>query len=357
MSIFGQETEKTSSGALLSLCATGVLNQGIENKQTFLLSSKFDDDMQIRSLKHSDLVFPEYLVFTLNDTVNISSDDDINNVLKNIKYFNIEMSPIVYGNMVCGTSLPENNNIWSLPVSVLSVLNKPTYCKEDHTISLYLDFEKYSNNKFCVVAMMCTTMIYKLDVIDTTIFKEINLLSSNTFLESNVRRDLSVHPYNIIMQTYFKASNLHKCINNGTSILSYFMSKPITSEDVTINLNSFNNISKGLFIELNDVNRIDSIQVIINDHTRINYNKTMINLYTKIYNKNIMYVPFNHEISDPHLINNENLVGSVNMSRLDGKTLNLKIKNTDEKEINVNVYTLDKFILRPNGGIYTISVD
>lgn len=125
------------------------------------------------------------------------------------------------------------------------------------------------------------------------------------------------------------------------------MENPATeSNEFRIRTNMFRGSVKGFFIEVSNINDLYEIQFYMNGTTRIDYDMYMIKHMCNIINNNIIYVPFNSDITYDTR-NQNSYTGSINIDRIDNSFLNLKFSSLKNQ---VYIYALtNNFYNQRNG--------
>ena len=125
------------------------------------------------------------------------------------------------------------------------------------------------------------------------------------------------------------------------------MENPLTqSNEFRIRTNMLRGLVKGFFIEVSNINDLYEIQFYMNGTTRIDYDMYMIKHMCTIINNNIIYMPFNSDITYD-TINQNSYTGSINIDRIDNSFLNLKFSSVKNQ---VYIYALtNNFYNQRNG--------
>lgn len=115
-------------------------------------------------------------------------------------------------------------------------------------------------------------------------------------------------------------------------------------------------MTRGYFIEFDSgnidaIDAIDNLQLMLNGLTRLIYNDITLSLYSKKISKNMFYVPLNNNV-DNYLTQMmdtiiTSYVGSLNQSRIDNITLQLKLNlNNINNGTQIKVHSLSANLLR-----------
>jgi hypothetical protein len=116
-----------------------------------------------------------------------------------------------------------------------------------------------------------------------------------------------VSDYSLICKTYIGDSQYRRnnvdtsncCIQQISSLeVKVSLDNPENvSNEFRIITRWFSGFSKGFFIESNNINDLNDIQFYINGETRINYNRFMIGNKCQRINNNMIFFPFNPDVS------------------------------------------------------------
>jgi hypothetical protein len=125
-------------------------------------------------------------------------------------------------------------------------------------------------------------------------------------------------------------SSLEVSVSRDTSIQTQL------SRDFTVNTNTFNGLTKGFFIESDNINQLMNIQFYINGHIRMNFNRFLISNKCVKMSDAMIFLPFNDDIAFEERYNSS-YAGSINLSNLERSILSLRF---DSLRPNVKIYAV-----------------
>ena len=175
-------------------------------------------------------------------------------------------------------------NFLPFPLSLLINLNEPVIFENKMYIKLCFDFlfGEIKNaglglSYFGFELMNTECSNYE----GTNFIEDFGIVASLSYLEINERRKmLQVHTEHIVQQITF--IDVKSDANNPDNKSKYFAVAKLP----------FSNISKGLFIECENVDDIQNITFTVNDQKQLNYNKLMLKLKCQKINASVLYIPF-----------------------------------------------------------------
>jgi len=246
-------------------------------------------DFNTYSFENSELIFsrnvdkimPEFLILNLHDN-------------------NVPLETIFkYGRNIYISFQINNQPILNIPLSILWNLKEPEICGD----KLYLEipFEMFFGNIHMVGLQ----------------FREVKINIVNHMNLVNY-----VSGYSLICKTYigdfqYRRDNqdVSNCCIQQISSLEVNVSlenRENVSDMFRIATNSFLGFSKGFFIESSNIDNLKCIHFYINDVIRINYDSFMIRNKCKRINNNMIFLPFNPDVSYNERSFNS-FVGSINL--------------------------------------------
>jgi hypothetical protein len=256
--------------------------------------------------RNVDKIFPEYLVFNLRD--NNTTLDIIYNYGRNI-YINFQIG---------------NQTFLNIPLSILWNLKEPEIC--DNKLYLQIPF----------------VMFFGVIFIAGLQFREVTFTLVNHTNLANYVSDYSLICKTYIGDSQYRRGNLETgncCIQQISSLQVNVSLDNLesVSDEFRIKTELFPGFSKGFFIESNGISELNEIQFYINGETRINYNRFMIRNKCERINSNMIFFPFNPDISYNERSFNS-FVGSINLSEIPQSTLKL---NFDTPRASVKIYSIN----------------
>jgi hypothetical protein len=272
--------------------------------------------------READLATLEYLELSFNNPERNNLDDIKKLVLK----------------MVIGGTL-----IQQFPLSLLINLNEPIICDGKMYINLC------SNILFGDIKLIGLqhhdVIVEFINDNGVTCVSNYGIVSKLTYVDVEERRQIAQNSYEVFIQQISFINIMTD--SNDTSQ---------TSNIYELNYLPFSHISKGFFIECNNVDNLNNINLKFNQQERFNLNRFLIRTKCKKINENTLYFPFNYdkEYSDRTINSYE---GSPNLSRVE----NINLKLTFDTPINnVKIYNLHANIYRQMSGMgglaYTVEL-
>ena len=305
-----------TEGTMIQVIAYGAENPFLTRKNmatNYLVSN--NNGNKIKLDRMADLMEPEYLVFKFNDNNILNDTTRINEILNKInisyclgetKIFNVKMR---------------------------FLLNLENYEIVDNELYVNLHFNIFFN-PINQVGLQNHTVYYVLDGIENN-FESIHILSKGTYLDTDERRNLVQLSFSSIMQTIDSIQ-----FNNVNQ--NVFRKKIV-----------FNGVSKGLFIEcdninhINHINHINNITLSLNGYNRLSYNRFLIKKKCVKITDKLLYLPMNSGTNWKERTK-ESFDGAINFSRIN--TIILQI-NFDSNISQVTIYNIYGNEFRQVGGM------
>lgn len=224
-----------------------------------------------------------------------------------------------------------DSTIQQLPLNLLMNLNTPIMNEGKMYINLCFDM-LFGDIK--LIGFQWHTVKFKLS--QNEIISEYGVTSTITFLNMDERRRLYEDPHqNLIQQISF--IDIKVDLNDDTQ----------TSDIFDLIYLPFESISKGFFIQCDNVDNLNNILLKFNGMDRFNLNRFLIMTKCKKINQNMLYLPFNYEKSYSERTI-QSFEGSANLSRIDNIALTLKFNVAIN---NVKIYCLQSNIFRQMSGM------
>jgi hypothetical protein len=306
------------SGALMQLVAQGNQNtmMGIRNVAYEYHTYESQGLSHIIIERRADIIIPEYLELHFSDP----------------NRFNIQDIKKLVLNMEIG-----GQKIQQFPLSLLVNLNEPILCDGKLYINLCFDI-LFGELKVIGLQWHEVSFYFSRDN-DLSCISRYGIVSKLTYLDTEERRNMASNSQQEIIQQ-ISYVNVKTDINDPSQ----------TSDSYTIRL-PFDNISKGFFIECENVDNVNNIFLRFNNSDRFNFNRFLIRTKCKKINQNLLYFPFNYgkEFTER---SSQSFEGSPNFSRIDSISLTLKF---DTAINNVKIYSLQSNIYRQMGGMGGLS--
>jgi hypothetical protein len=302
-------------GGLLQLVATNSQNEGLRNIACEYYTYQSQELQHLNIIRNSDMVNIEYLELTF-------CNPEINN-LDDVKKIILTMS--------IGDSI-----IQQFPLSLLINLNEPILCDGKMYINLCFDM-LFGSLK--LIGLQRHEVRFEFKNNDAlNCISRYGLVSKLTYLDIDERRDIAMNSHETeIQQISF--------INIMTDLNDINQSSNVY--EITLPFGYFRNISKGFFIECNNVDNLNSLILKFDDTERFQLNRFLVRTKCKKINQNLLYFPFNYdkEYSDRTTSSYE---GAANFSILDKVKLKLDF---DTPINNIKIYSLSSNFYRQSGGM------
>jgi hypothetical protein len=316
----GNQTTTMDRGLLVQLLAVGNQNTatGVRNVAHDYHTYESRGLSPVIIGRIADIVIPEYLELHFSDTNRFN--------LQDIKKLTL--------NMEIG-----GQKIQQFPLSLLVNLNDPILCDDKMYINLCFDM-LFGELKMIGLQYHEVRFLFSRDN-DLSCISRYGIVSKITYLDTQERRNLAQNSCEDIIQQ-FSFIDVKTDINDSSQASdSYELRLP------------FNSISKGFFIECENVDNLNNIYLRLNEGDRFNLNRFLIRTKCKKINQNLLYFPFNYgkEFTER---NAQSFEGSPNFSLIDMISLTLKF---DTAINNVKIYSLQSNIYRQRSGMGGLAYD
>lgn len=256
--------------------------------------------------RNADKIIPEYLILNLRD--NNTALDIIYNYGRNI-YINFQIG---------------NQTLLNIPLSILWNLKEPEIC--DNKLYLKIPFAIFFGDIYIAGLQFREVTFTLVNHTNLTNYVSDYSLICKTYIGDSQYRRNSLDTSNCCIQQ-ISSLQVNVSLDNLESV----------SDEFRIKTNLFPGFSKGFFIESNGISELNEIQFYINGETRINYNRFMIRNKCERINSNMIFFPFNPDISYNERSFNS-FVGSINLSEITQSTLKL---NFDTPRASVKIYSIN----------------
>ena len=256
--------------------------------------------------RNADKIIPEYLILNLRD--NNTALDIIYNYGRNI-YINFQIG---------------NQTLLNIPLSILWNLKEPEIC--DNKLYLKIPFAMFFGDIYIAGLQFREVTFTLVNHTNLTNYVSDYSLICKTYIGDSQYRRNSLDTSNCCIQQ-ISSLQVNVSLDNLESV----------SDEFRIKTNLFPGFSKGFFIESNGISELNEIQFYINGETRINYNRFMIRNKCERINSNMIFFPFNPDISYNERSFNS-FVGSINLSEITQSTLKL---NFDTPRASVKIYSIN----------------
>lgn len=307
------------SGAILQLIAIGVQNRDF-NIPRNLAVSYFTEDFQegqlsnsialrVRMLRDCDVKIPEYLEFEFPSNYNFDN-------------FKMLIHKVSLDMLIGG------QKIFSMPLRFMIHLKNYEIC--DNKIYISIPFQMFCG-EIKIVALSSHDVDFVLTNVENiiNIFSSFKLISKGIFYDTG-RRELVTNLSEEIIQT----------------LASLETTSPIPRNDFKYNI-PFDGIHKGFYIECENVDEINEIRLSLARSDRFHYNRFFVRTKCVKISQQLLYFPMNFDKSHQNRTP-EDFEGSLNLSRSDIATLNIKLDTLNTK---ICVYGLGSNILRTVSGM------
>ena len=255
-----------------------------------------------------DIVFPEYLELSF-------TNPDVDNMV-NVKKLVLILE-------LCSGNL-------HFPLSLLINLNEPIICEGKMYINLCFDF---LFGEIKNVGLGFSDFVFKLintentDVYGINFIEDFGLLTNLSYLELSERRRIVQNNFEHIVQqiTFIDIRTDINDQNKKTNIYNVYL--------------PFSNISKGLFVECDNVDNINNIILKMDEHERLNYNKILLKLKCQKISNNLLYIPFNKKSYKENT--SESYEGGINFDLQHYGitiTFDIDVSNVKIYSLNANMY-------------------
>jgi len=303
------------SGGLMQLVAVGAENTAMNLRNVAHEYLTFESGVTnpILITRNADIIIPEYLELEFSDP----------------DRFNISDVKKLILNMEIG-----GQTVQQLPLSLLINLNEPIICDEKMYINLCFDM-LFGDLKLIGLAYHDVRFKF-LQNESLNCISSYGIVSKLTYLDRQERREMSQRACeDIIQQISF--IDIKTDINDSSQ----------TSDIYELRRLPFCHISKGFFIECENVDNLNNIYLKFNGNDRFDLNRFLIRTKCKKINQNLLYFPFNYgkEYTERTI---QSFEGSPNFSRMDITSLTLIF---DTAINNVKIYSLQSNIYRQANGM------
>jgi hypothetical protein len=301
-------------GGLMQLVAVSAQNQALHLRNVAYEYHTYESH-ELQSLvisRQADIVNLEYLELTFSNPERNNLDDVKKLVL----------------NMSIGGQIIEQ-----FPLSLLINLNEPIICDGKMYINLCFDM-LFGGIKLIGLAYHEVRVEFKNNDALSCISRY-GIVSKLTYLDTEERRNLAQNGSDEIIQQ-LSFIDVMTDLNDVTQTSNVY--------DICL---PFGNISKGFFIECNNVDNLNNIYIKFNSQERLNLNRFLVRTKCKKINQNLLYFPFNYD-KDYSDRTAESYEGSPNLSRI--HTIKLKL-DFDNPINNVKIYSLSSNIYRQISGM------
>lgn len=264
------------------------------------------NNCEIMLERNADIITPEYLELSFVD----STIDNLSNV-KNLVF-----------NMSIGGVL-----IQQFPLGLLINLDQPNIV--DNKMYINLNFNILFG-EIKILGLKYHDVFFYFDKCESLkCISSYGIHCKLTYLHGNEKLDLVTTEYTLPIQQ-----------------LSVLNVKSENSTRYDISYLPFYHISKGFFIECDDVNNISDIKLTLDNNEKFTINKTELETKCIKFSQNILYFPFNYEKQYTD-ISEESFEGGINFSKINKTDL---LINFDTPTNNVKIYNLHANTYRQLGG-------
>jgi hypothetical protein len=303
-----------SGGGLIQLVALGSQNQGLRLRNVSYEYYTYETTgvHPLRISREADIVNLEYLELTFCNPERNNLDD--------VKKIILTMS--------IGATIVEQ-----FPLSLLINFNEPIIC--DGKMYINLCFDMFFGG-IKLIGLEYSEVRVDLKYNDAvSCISRFGIVSKLTYVEQHERLNISQNLFEEFIQQ-ISFINIMTDLNDINQTSNVY--------DIIL---PFSNISKGFFIECNNVDNLNNINLKFNSHERFNLNRFLVRTKCKKINQNLLYFPFNYDknYSDRSA---ESYEGSPNLN-IFGR-IKLKL-NFDNPINNVKIYSLNSNIYRQADGI------
>jgi hypothetical protein len=301
-----------SNGGLMQLVAYGEQNHAM-NLRTIA------NDYHTYSITNSS----ELLIRRLGDIVNIE--------FLELSFVNPDRDNLNDIKKLMLTMTIGGQKIQQLPLSLFINLNEPIISEGKMYINLCFDM-LFGNLRLISI---CHHDV-KFALSENEIISEYGITTTITYLNMDERRSMALNSHEELIQQ-ISFLDIKADLNDETQ----------TSDTFHLIHLPFSLISKGFFIECDNVDNLNNILLRLNGNDRFNLNRFLIMRKCKKINQSLLYLPFNYEktYSERTL---QSFEGSANLSRLSDISLNLKFNTAIN---NIKIYCLQSNIYREMGGM------
>ena len=266
-------------------------------------------------LENGDIIIPEYLELTFNDL----NRDNLVDVKKLVLIMKIG-----------------GRKIEQFPIGLLINFNEPIICDDKMYINLCFDM-LFVDIKLCGLYLNDISFDFvicnneSLNYISTFgIVVKQTFLSADEILSFNKPSEKIIQQISIIDVKYASTTNIFQ-----------------------LNRLPFLLISKGFFIECENINNLNNILLKLNNLERFNYNQFLLQTKCKKITQNLLYFPFNYDKNYTDRTK-ESYEGGINFLSIENISLTLKF-NIPVKDIKI--YSLNSNLYRQMSQMGGLAVD
>lgn len=306
-----------STGGISQLVSSGELNRHMKPRNMSTEYQKYSarNSQEVVILREYDITNVEFLEITF----------------ANIYYTLNDVKKIIL-TMNMGDSF-----IQQFPLGLLMNLNEPIMSEGKMYINLCFDM-LFGNLK--IVGFVPDYVRFKLS--QNEIVDVYGITITGIYVDMQERNNLAnTIGEHLIQQISFV--NINVDTNDETQ----------TSDTFNIIYLPFKQLSKGFFIQCENVDHINNILFRLNEHDRFDLNRFLIMTKCKKINQHLLYFPFNWEQSYSERTF-QSFQGSVNFSRIVSTSLTITF---DVATNNVQIYSLSGNIFRQMNGMGGIAHD
>ncbi len=312
-------------GGLMSLVAIGQQNQRLPRNiaHEYIIYGPAQFNNPINITRDADIIIPEHVKigFTQpNPNPNPNQPITLDELKAQLRKLSIKL--------VIG-----NTTVAYFPLAFLINLNEPEII--DSHVYINLQFDKiFGDIKIIGLQQHQTVNFF---IINNEPENPIELLTTwelvsvMTYLDSSERNEMAQNIFEGLIQYIYQMK-----VNVNNSNLAQ------TASEFNIQI-PFEGLNKGIFIECDNPNNIQEINLYLNGQERFRLDKFLIKSKCKIISPKMIYFPFNYRVNFMDRTF-ESFVGSTNYSRIDSVKLQVKFNiNTPTNQIEIfglgsNVY-------------------
>lgn len=279
-------------------------NERFDTESSDYITESFNQNNVLMLPKCCDKIVPEYLEFELAPNYNI----------ENLHKACFEM--YISDEFV-------STKILDIPLRFLMNIKNYEIC--DNKLYIEIPFEMFCD-KFSTFSLKSDENVrFDLKGVTNDFFNS-KLIIKRLFYDADVRRELSRNKQTIFLQQL--------------SSVEIYAEEPKNEFKFKV---PFKGIHKGFYIECENVDNINNIQIKLNweDYPLIDYGRFLVKRKCVKINSKLLYLPFNYEKTQSDR-NVSDFFGSVNLSRIDRTMLNIKLDNPTSK---ICIYGLGSDIL------------
>jgi hypothetical protein len=261
-------------------------------------------------LRNSDIVTPEYLELSF-------TNPDTNN-LDHVKKVILTMS-------IGGKTIQQ------IPLSLLVNLNEPMTL--DGKMYIKLCFEMLFGD-LKLIGLQYHEV--KFELTNANFITRYGIVTKLTYVDHDERRDLIENSVDELIQQI-----------SFIDVKTDLSNENETSDIYDLRYLPFTHISKGFFIECNNIDNLNSIVLKFNDNERFNLNRFLLQTKCKKITQTLLYLPFNYDKSF-YERTIQSYEGGANLSRINAVHMTLKF---DTAISSIKVYNLNSNIYKQMSGM------